>query len=256
MTTDYKGISIAFTDTKNGRDTLVLLHGFLENKNMWQPFIEPLSEKYRIISIDLLGHGQTGCLGYVHTMEQMADFVYAVLNHLKVDHVKLVGHSMGGYVALAYAEKYTKQVTGICLMNSTALPDTKEKQLNRDRAIKAIKQNPKTFIRLSINNLFMPANRERLKNEIELVMAEALKIPMQGIIAALEGMKIRENRTHIFENPNVDNLLIIGKNDPVIPIESLKEQRQHAKTVIFDGGHMSHIENKTEFLQTLLAFAN
>lgn len=85
-------------------------------------------KKNRIICIDLLGHGHTGCLGYVHSMELMAETVEAVLKHLKITRSTFIGHSMGGYVALAFAEKNPDALRGLCLMNSTASPDTLEKK--------------------------------------------------------------------------------------------------------------------------------
>ena len=144
MTLNYKNIDINYTDNGEG-SCLVFLHGFLEDLTMWDPFIEQLSIKNRIVCIDLLGHGQTGCLGYVHTMETMADAVLAVLNHLKLKKYTLFGHSMGGYVALALAEKDPQSIAGISLINSTSYADSDERKKNRDRAIHAVKQNHKLF---------------------------------------------------------------------------------------------------------------
>ncbi|MBE0423984.1 MAG: alpha/beta fold hydrolase, partial [Lutibacter sp.] len=136
----YKNAKIHFTSTGIG-SAVVLIHGFLENSLMWQEVSQELSKRNRVICIDLLGHGKTGNLGYIHSMEDQAQMVKAVLNHLKVRKYILVGHSMGGYVALAFAKLFPSNVKGLCLMNSTALPDSEEKKLNRDRAIKAVKQN-------------------------------------------------------------------------------------------------------------------
>ena len=101
----YKNTKISYSDIGKGT-TIVLLHGFLENKNMWQKFVTDLSPKYRVITIDLLGHGESECLGYVHSMEDNADVVHAVLSELRIRKAIFVGHSMGGYVALAFAELY------------------------------------------------------------------------------------------------------------------------------------------------------
>lgn len=134
MIIDYKNIPLFYSDKGQGL-AVVLLHGFLENSSMWHDLEQTLQASYRIICIDLLGHGQTGCLGYIHTMEAMAHAVNYVLEHLNINCAVFVGHSMGGYVALAYAELYTNKVKGLCLANSTAKADSKLKQINRDRAI-------------------------------------------------------------------------------------------------------------------------
>ena len=105
----YKNITIDYTATGKGT-AVVLLHGFLENQTMWQYLAPVLATKYRVITIDLLGHGNTDCLGYVHTMEDQADMVHHVLHELKIRKSVLIGHSMGGYVALAFAELYPDNV--------------------------------------------------------------------------------------------------------------------------------------------------
>ena len=148
----FKNTKISYSDYGKG-NVLVLLHGFLENSKMWNDFIPQFSKKNRVITIDLLGHGQTGCIGYIHSMELMAEAVFEVLKHLKIKRSIFVGHSMGGYVSLAFAELYPNAVKGLCLMNSTAKPDSKQKKENRDRAIKAVKQDHKKFVRISISNL-------------------------------------------------------------------------------------------------------
>ncbi|MFG6686875.1 alpha/beta fold hydrolase [Mariniflexile sp. HNIBRBA6329] len=255
MILKYKGIHINYTDIGKGKP-VVLLHGFLENLTMWDAFIPKLSKNNRIICIDLLGHGKTECLGYVHTMGLMAEAVEAVLNYLKIEQATIIGHSMGGYVALAFAEKNPKASKGLCLMNSTALPDTEEKKQNRDRAIDAVKQNYKTFIRIAVNNLFRPKNRIAFADKIKDVINEALKTPLQGIIAALEGMKIREDRQHILQSSNFNKMMIISKKDPVLDYETLIKQTKNNNIFVveFPDGHMSHIENESEFLIQIMHF--
>lgn len=255
MILEYKGAPVFYTDSGK-ENPVILLHGFLENATMWNRFIPKLSENNRVISIDLLGHGKTGCLGYIHTMELMADVVEAVLNHLKISKSVFVGHSMGGYVALAFAEKNPDAVSGLCLMNSTAMADSKEKQENRDRAVVAVKQNHRTFVRMAIANLFRPKNRTIFSERINDVINEALQTPLQGIVAALEGMKIRKNREFLLHTQTFKKLMVIGKKDPALDYLSLIEQIKNTdvKMVEFPDGHMSHIENESELLQKLVHF--
>jgi len=251
----HKGVYIFYTDSGKG-NAVVLLHGFLESTTMWTPFITSLSKKNRIITIDLLGHGKTGCLGYVHSMELMAETVAAVLKHLNIAQSIFIGHSMGGYVALAFAEKHPEAITGLCLMNSTALGDSAEKKNNRDRAIMAVKQNHNIFIRLAISNLFSPKNSTLLSENIKTVIQEAQKTPLQGIVAALEGMKIRKNRVDLLHTTGYKKMIILGKNDPVLNAKNLVSQLENTavECIEFPDGHMSHIENKDEFLQNIMHF--
>lgn len=251
----YKNIAISYSDIGKGT-AVVLLHGFLENKKMWDGYISVLSQKNRLITIDLLGHGDSECLGYVHSMEENAQVVRSVLTHLRIRKAVFIGHSMGGYVALAFAELYPNGMKGLVLLNSTAKADGAERKKNRDRAIVAVKQNYGNFIRMSIANLFSEGNREKLRSEIEKVKKEALKTPLQGVVASLEGMKIRKDRTFVLKESVCPKLLILGEKDPVLAFEETKSQIKNTtvKLISFPDGHMSPIENCDELKLVLLAF--
>ncbi|MBT8394855.1 MAG: alpha/beta hydrolase [Flavobacteriaceae bacterium] len=255
MALSYKGKNICYSSVGKGT-AVVLIHGFLESKTMWEPFIPDLSKRNQIITIDLLGHGKTGCVSSIHSMEDMAEVVKVVLSELKISESILVGHSMGGYVALAFAEKYSNDIIGLCLMNSTAEPDTKEKRINRDRAVDAVQKNKNSFVRISITNLFRPKNRSIFARELKQVKDEALKISVDGITAALKGMKIRKDRVNLLRSLSCKKMMIIGKRDPVLDYDSLIEQTKDSKIqlVEFPDGHMSHIENKQDFLTTIMHF--
>lgn len=252
MILPYKGINIFYTDEGKG-NTMVLLHGFLESSTIWHPIKSIFKNNYRVITIDLLGHGKTGCLGYVHSTETMAEAVQAVVDHLKVKKFTIIGHSMGGYVCMAFAEKNPGSLEGLVLMNSTAKADTEEKKKNRDKAIETVKKDHKSFIRHSISNLFRPKNRKIFTDEIKFIKEEAMKIPLQGIIAALEGMKTRKDREEILQNLACKKMIILGKKDPVIDYESLLNQMQNIDIEIVEcpDGHMSYIENKNIVIQAL-----
>ncbi len=252
---NYKNTKIHYRAQGSGT-TVVLLHGFLENISMWATTVDMLSQRYRVVCVDLLGHGKTENMGYVHGMVQMAECVKEVLNVLKIRKSILVGHSMGGYVALAFAELYPDNVKGICLMNSTSRADTPEKQKNRDKAIAIVKQNHNAFIRNSIPMLFRSKNRRLFREEINEVKREALNTSKQGIIAALEGMKIRQDREVLLHFGPYPKMLIIGEKDPVLNLNDLLSQVENTniEVVRLSEGHMSHIENKKEFRAVLTSF--
>lgn len=255
MLLSYKNTNISYTDTGKGT-AIVMLHGFLENKTMWDAYVAEFSKKYRVIAIDLLGHGQTGCMGYIHTMEDMADAVHAILSELHVRRVILVGHSMGGYVALAFAELYPDMVKGMVLQNSTARADSDERKTNRDRAIKAVKRDYTSFVRLAIANLFSEENRERCAEAIAHLRTEALKTPLQGIVAALEGMKVRKDREVILHFAPYPIMLVLGEKDQSLIYAEHADQTEgtNVKTVTYPDGHMSHIENHEPLKKELASF--
>jgi pimeloyl-ACP methyl ester carboxylesterase len=254
-TLPYKNIDVAFHDSGKG-SVVVLLHGFLENAGMWQPLVPSLEKKYRVIAIDLLGHGQTPPLGYVQTMEDQADMVHAVLHELRIRKAVLAGHSMGGYVALAFAEMFPEMIKGLALINSTSRADSNERKANRDRAIVAVKQNCCAFVSMSIANLFSKENREKFSAEIEAVKKEAMKTPLQGIVASLEGMKIRKDREVLMHFGPYPIVLMLGRKDPVLPYEENATQVAGTKTLLVSlpDGHMGPIENQSGVEKELLDF--
>jgi pimeloyl-ACP methyl ester carboxylesterase len=235
---------------------VVLLHGFLESSFMWKDIVPILSKKYKVVTLDLLGHGASENHGYIHSMEDQAEIVKSVLNHLKLRKYVIIGHSMGGYIALAFAKLFPKNVKGICLLNSTALPDSKEKKINRNRAIKAVKENYKTFIKIAVPMLFSEKNRTLLKKEIQNCINDALRMNPQGITAALEGMKIRKNQTKLYVNSSYPIHMVISKEDPALDYTSLIHQTKNTKVTTSElpDGHMSYIENKTEVIKILSNF--
>ena len=253
--TQFKNTQISYSDIGKGT-AIVLLHGFLENKKMWNFYIPEFAKKNRVITIDLLGHGESACLGYVHSMEDHADAVHAVLSELRVRKAVFVGHSMGGYIALAFAELYPNNIKALVLLNSTARADSDERKTNRDRAIKTVKRSYINFISLSIANLFSESTRGEFALEIANTKQQALKTSLQGIIASLEGMKLRMDREILLHLTPYPKLMILGEMDSVLPYIETKEQVENTAVALitFPGGHMSHIENQAELLIVLLNF--
>ena len=250
---DFKGVSVYYSTVGSG-PALVLLHGFLENRLMWAELAKHWSLHHKVIFIDLLGHGETGCLGYAHSMEMQAELVFEVIRNEKLRRVSVVGHSMGGYIGMALVEAHPNLVKHMILMNSTTKADSVERQKNRDRAIVAVKQNAQQFVGLAVANLFSAESRERLGVQVEIQKKASQKTPLQGIIAALEGMKIRKDRSFLLKNHNTAFLFILGEKDEVLPFaehQTLAMENGVACKVIADG-HMSHLE-QPDLLTTLVS---
>ncbi|MEK6452135.1 MULTISPECIES: alpha/beta fold hydrolase [unclassified Myroides] len=252
---NYKNIDLAFIDKGKG-SSLIFLHGFLENATMWNYYIESLSKKYRVISIDLLGHGKTDCIGYIHSMEDMADAVFAVISHLNLKKVTLIGHSMGGYVALAFGELYPDFVKKVILVASTTRADPSEKKKNRDRAIEIIKKNSDLFVKMAVGNQFQLHIRTSKVTEIEQHLNNALTTPVQGIVAALEGMKTRTDREVLLHFAPFKIQFILGDKDPVMVYDDTITQidNKNDDLITLNGGHMLHIEAKEELLTAIKTF--
>ena len=254
----YNGRKIWYRDKGKGH-VIVLLHGFLENMGMWDYFTRKLSDHYRVVTIDLPGFGRSECIHHVHLMEQMATAVNRVLKELDINKCLMIGHSMGGYVTLAFASKYPRKLKGFGLLHSHALADTPEGKLNRNRAINIVSSDHGSFIMNFFPELFAPANAERFGREIEKMYHEALKTSPKAIIAALEGMKYRTDKLDVLVKSRVPVLFILGKQDSRVPFEKTLAQAALPADgqiiVLSDVGHMGHIEQRKKTLKAIEGFA-
>jgi len=244
--TTFKKAQITYSDQGRGR-AVVLLHGFLGSHEIWKPITDNLSKSYRIIAIDLPGHGGTPCFGYAHSMDLMAKCVNAVLNQLRLKKYVIIGHSMGGYAALAFADLFPDNLKGLCLFHSTAYPDTEEKKIDRLRAINLVKAHKNIYTKNTITNLFATKNLKYLKQEISFALSIARKTSRQGIIAALYGMRDRPSREIILSIVQYPIMMVIGECDNVLPAEDLLEQSKSIKNktelYLEHDGHFGFLES-------------
>lgn len=244
MTFQHNNSSV-FYNTFGKGPAIVLLHGFLESSTMWKPLIPLLSKNNFIITIDFPGHGKSEVIAEIHTMELMAEVVHEILLKLQIPTATFIGHSMGGYVALAYTEMFSEKVEKLTLLNSTPVADSEDKKENRNRALKVIDQNPKSYISMAIGNLFAESSREKFTREIEALKTEAYSFPIEGIKAAIKGMRDRKDRTEILKNFNKGKYMILAEEDPILPVLETKKLAEscNVSIKIIEGGHMSVIEN-------------
>lgn len=256
---DFRGKKFYFTSAGNG-PAIVLLHGFLGSSDIWKNYTRKLSAGYRVIAPDLPGHGLSETVSAVHTMDLLAEAVNQALEELKIRSFLLVGHSMGGYAALAVAERYRRKVRGLVLFHSHAAADSPETVANRERTIALVGNDHHGFIKNFIPDLFDPANREKCAREIAALRELASATPKEGIIAALKGMKARPDRTHVLAQLRVPALFIIGKNDSRIPMQTVLPQAtlpEHSEILILDHvGHMGFIEAPSATFEAVKGFAD
>lgn len=239
----YKKSEICYQVNGKG-ETLILLHGFLENSQMWSNLLPFLEHHFTVISIDLFGHGKSESVGYIHTMQEMAKGVEAIIRQEKIKKAHVLGHSMGGYVALEIVAQFPALATSLVLLNSSPLADTEQRMIERNRAIKAVKIYPQAFIRMAVKNLFLPELHETLKTTIDEAVEQAKTCSQKSVIATLEGLKARKNHQQTLTDFKGKKLLIAGKKDTIVPYPKLKPAAKHTETplVSLNGGHMTHIE--------------
>jgi len=254
--TTFKGIEVFFRDERNttagpeltgDEPCILLLHGYLESLEIWRDFIPHLAEQCRVICMDLPGHGKSGIWGKVHSMDDLAGSVKAVMDAEGIQRIFLAGHSMGGYVTMAFADLYPDRLEGYVLFHSTCFADTDEKKVNRDREISLVLCKKKSqIVNVNIPKAFADDHVEQLGDQLSLARHIALQNPDWGIVAILNGMKARPDRTHVLRDPSLPLLLIGGKKDNYIPVdvfEKLVDLAPHAATArLGESGHMGFME--------------
>ena len=181
-------------DSQKGDKCVVLLHGYLESMLVWEDFVPFLYKELRVVTLDLPGHGISVVTGEEHSMEFLADTVADALRALGIPRCTLVGHSMGGYVALAFCERHPDMLNGVVLLSSTPNADTPEKSENRRREIALVKAGKKDALaRVAPEAGFAEDNRTRMKDYIEDLTEQVAVTEDEGIVALLNGMIARKN---------------------------------------------------------------
>lgn len=249
-----------YTDAGSG-NAIVFLHGFCESKEIWSSFTVPLQEKFRIIALDLPGFGSnTEQPVEDFSMEAMADYVYKAVHQLEVKKCIVVGHSLGGYVALALAERHPHLLKGLCLFHSTAFADTKEKKENRSKTIDFVKKHGvETFIRSFVPPLFAFGLRKKLARQIEELMEVGIKTPEETVIGATRAMRDRKKRLKVLEEAKYPVLFIAGKDDQAVTLDKTLEQchlpANSLTCFLADCGHMGMYEKPYETRKAIEKFA-
>ncbi|MCU0346073.1 MAG: alpha/beta hydrolase [Saprospiraceae bacterium] len=220
----FQGKLIAFYDHNPSKNKeadelpVVLLHGFLEDSRLWDEWL-PLLPSRRFICIDLPGFGNSELTDNL-TMAGMAESVATVIEHLALDRFILTGHSMGGYVALAYAEKWGQKLAGLCLFHSHPFEDSEEKKAGRLKAIEFIKTNGHViYVRQTIPQLFIYDFSKGYQMEVNRLIHNAIHFTPEAIISALDSMRNRQDRADVLRNLDCPVLMLIGQHDTAVPLD-------------------------------------
>lgn len=254
----YSDGKIHYSDSGTG-SVIVLLHGYLETSEIWQGFANELSKGFRVIAMDLPGHGLSDNFSKVHSMEFMASALKKLLDSTGIDRIFLVGHSMGGYVTLAFLDLFPEYLSGYCLFHSHPIADSPETVEKRINDISFVMAGKKDFlIPDSIKRMFANVNIEKLRSEIHRSNEIASKIPGPGITAVLSGMMARPSRLDVVEEGRVPFLWILGELDNYINCEVIQQKVKlppNADVIILkNSGHMGFIEEEDLSVKYLTEF--
>ena len=254
-------IPVFISDTQKGEETLILLHGYLETHYIFSEFVELLEKKYRVISIDLPGHGLSGSEKEVNSMDFIAAVVVEVMDKCKVEKAFVAGHSMGGYAAQACIELYPQRFKGLVLLNSVPFPDSEEKKADREREISLIQSSMLGRIaEISIPRMYDSENLRVLDEKIQETIELCETHDPKGIVASLRGMMKRKDYSSFIKGlaGKTPTLFIYGDKDKFNPIERVNaiiEEFQGIEIkVIPDTGHNSFIEKPQQTAEILCSF--
>lgn len=244
-----------FTQQFGTGNPVVLIHGFCETHEIWNEIAKALSLQYKVFIIDLPGFGQSSLPITPFSLNTIGQIVLDWIKQNNIVRPTVIGHSLGGYVALEMALQSKDIFSAIGLFHSTAFPDSEEKKANRNRVIEFVKKNgAHPFIETFVPGLFY----SKEDPAIPMVYGIAHKTHSEAITAYSAAMRDRPSYVEVLKNFNAPVLLLGGDNDPIIPQEVMLQMSQLAKHPVYKilktTGHMAMYEQFDQAKEVLFDF--
>ncbi len=235
---------------------VILIHGFCLNHEMWNDTVHHLSSDFKVYAIDLPGFGKSALISDSMTLEDAATSIVHWIKDQGIGKAIFVGHSLGGYVALAIAERFPELIQGIALVHSTAFADSDENKVNRDKTLAFIhKYGHEKWIATFVPSLFAKENQEHCQSAIEEIQSSGFATSPKTISAYTLAMRDRKDRFEVWQGVKNECLFIGGTEDIRITSEICEEHiyaRELVHGHILKGiGHMSMFEDPSQFNQIL-----
>ncbi len=252
----FQNITIHYKTTGTGLP-VVLLHGFAEDSSIWDNQVEYLKNDYKLIIPDLPGSGQSGLINKENIgMEDYALCIKQILDTEKITQCIMIGHSMGGYITLAYAEKYPGSLISFGLFHSSAYPDDDAKVETRKKAISFIEsKGADAFLKTSIPGLFYDQGNSA---QADALIEKGKAFSPKALIQYYKAMIARPDRTNILKNNTAPVLFIMGEHDKAVPFKHSLEQSyipfQSYIHVLRNSAHMGMLEEKDRANEILANF--
>ena len=256
--TRINNIDITYDDTGSG-PAVVLIHGYPFNRSMWAEQVSALADSYRVVTLDLRGHGESESSTGASTMKLMAQDVAALMDELQIDRAVIGGLSMGGYVTLAFYQLFAERVEKLLLADTRAQADTEEAKATRGDQVQQIQADGMTgIVNGMLPKLLSPETVSKQPEIVKRVRDMMMHTSPEGAIGALRGMAEREDQTERLSQINVPALIVVGKEDPITPVAD--SQKMHERiagsqlVVIENASHVSNIEQPEQFNRALREF--
>jgi len=253
----YQGKKIYYRSTGSGKPVM-FVHGFGEDGNVWNHQRQSLENKFHLLIPDLPGSGHSEMIQDM-SIEGMAEVLLTIMHEDHIDRCTVIGHSMGGYITLALAEKYWNHLTAFGLVHSTAYNDSEEKKSARKKGIEFIRQHGATeFLKSTIPNLFSSFTRTQHPDLISDFIISLTYFQSDPLIAYYEAMIKRPERTAVLKNAMHPVLFVAGEQDQAIPLQDSLRQSHLATHCSFHilkkSGHMGMLEEPQELNRILDRF--
>lgn len=260
MQATVNGIALAYSDTGSGLP-IVFLHAFPLNRTMWTAQEQALSSRFRVVTVDLRGHGESDAPLWRYTLDQSADDVRALLDHLSVRQAVLVGLSMGGYILFAFYRKFADRVRGLVLADTRAQADTAEGKDSRfQMAQVAYKNGPTAIADLMIPKLLSPGSISSNPELVRTVRAMIEGNQISGIAGDLMAMAERPDSIPLLKQIACPTHILVGELDQATPpsdAELMAERIPGARLSIIPGAaHLANLEQPDRFTQIVRLFAD
>jgi pimeloyl-ACP methyl ester carboxylesterase len=238
---------------------VVLLHGFGEDSSIWKNQVELLSTRYRLIIPDIPGSGYSAPLQNNPAIEDFAEVIKHILDKENINSCTMLGHSMGGYIALAFAEKYPAWLTGLGLLHSTAFADSAEKKIARAKSIDFIQANGAyAFLKTAIPGLFCNTFISTNTPVVEELVQKAVLFTDNALIDYYDAMILRQDRSILLKSLKKPVLLIAGVHDNAVPFaQSMQHFPLPAQAhihILRHSAHMGMLEEPAVFTRAIESF--
>ncbi len=222
-TATYQGSKISYRVTGSGRPVM-LVHGFAETGSLWDDQVKYLSRSYQCIVPDLPGSGASEALSD-NSIEEMCEALHTIVHQEQLERVTMIGHSMGGYITLAFAENYYNHLEGFGLFHSTAFADSDEKKQVREKGIAFIMEHgAAAFLKTSSPNLFSEETRRSNPEMVSRFIAEQSNFSATSLVSYYRAMMARPDRTGVLRKSPFPVLFIMGEHDMAVPLSDSQAQ--------------------------------
>jgi pimeloyl-ACP methyl ester carboxylesterase len=251
-------VQLAYDSTGQG-SPIIFVHGYPFNRSLWSDQVDALSDRYRVITVDLRGFGESSSSDSPATMSRMAQDISRLLDKLEISQATFAGLSMGGYVLLAFYKQFANRVSALVLADTRASADNEEgKKVRAQQAETILAEGMAGTADAMLQKLLTPETVAKRAEIVKRVRDMMVKTKPEGAAAALMGMAGRDDQTDLLSQIHCPTLILVGRTDPITPVadsELMHHKIKNSKLIVIENAaHVSNIEQVDIFNSELKKF--